>query len=117
VHRLLELEGEQASQARELERVTSLRDSAVEKATKLEAELEAATSQVWGGDFVHRVFFSHAFFAFAWRAEKQTSMDIGYCCAGHAVVRGTGARIGEASGLAGLAGVCGGGATLRHSRT
>ena len=48
--RLVELEGKQASQAQELERVTSLRDSAVDNATKLEGELEAATSQVcvWG---------------------------------------------------------------------
>lgn len=44
--RLGELEGEHASQAKELERVTSLRDTAVEKATKLEGKLEAASSQV-----------------------------------------------------------------------
>lgn len=44
--RLRDLEGEQASQAQELERVTSLKDSAVEKATKLELELEAASLQV-----------------------------------------------------------------------
>ena len=44
--RLGELEGEHASQAKELERVASLRDTAVEKATKLERELEAASSQV-----------------------------------------------------------------------
>lgn len=44
--RLLELEGERASQALELERLTSLRDAAIEKATQLEVDLEAASSKV-----------------------------------------------------------------------
>lgn len=45
---LRKLEAEQAAQAKELERATSLRDEAVERASGLEAELEAASSQVIG---------------------------------------------------------------------
>lgn len=45
---LRKLEEEQAAQAQELERATSLRDEAVERASGLEAELKAASSQVIG---------------------------------------------------------------------